>query len=296
VTRLALLLVFAAIGCIHADVKGREHLRLGPVRELRLVPIDVDPNVRVDAGTDVFTDAELDEVERALALSLQASFQRLAADGVPVVRAGRARVDGCRIRAGPGARFIVYVARCRVSVIVSDVVVLDAAGEGLRRTAALWRRLSVAKRPAGQERDPLVDVADSRAVLEDALDAAARVLVDGPLPSDERPPMPRAQRAALARARLAAASTAREKIAALFDLRSSGGPADAMLALPILEVAAPLLDAAPVVAAAVDAIGELCDPALRPRIEAVPAALGDVVIHAQTLALVRLAACAAPLR
>lgn len=299
--RLALPLVLAGIGCAHADVRGRENLRLGPLREMRLMPVDVDPQITVDAGSDALTDAELVDVEQALAASLQASFQRLATDGVPVVRAGRARVDACKLRAGPNERFVVYLARCHVSVIIDGVVVVEATGEGLRRSATVFRRQGAPTRPAGPERDARVDVADSRAALVSALDAAARVLVDGPLSSGELPLLPRVQRASFARARLAAAASAREKIAALFDLRSAGVPADAALAVPhlaartqaLLRTVAdiPVLEGDSVVTAAIDAIGELCDPSLTATIAAVPTR-SDIAIKAKTRALARLRACA----
>lgn len=255
---LLALAVPAVLGCTHVDVKGREHLRLGPLREVRAVPTGIDPLVTVDAGTDVFTDTELSDIEAALAPALEASFARLAredggdrSEGKPLLRIGSARVGACKLRAGPNERFVVYLAKCHVSLVVDGVVVAEATGEGLRRSESVFLRKAV-PRAGGEERDPAVAFSESRAALIAALDAAARVLAEGPLPraEGEAPMLPRPRRIALARARLQAATTTDEKIAALFDLRSVGVPADAALAAQHLDDVRSAVDSAGVRAGA----------------------------------------------
>lgn len=287
-----IFMIFMTTSCTYADVKGRETLRLGPLRDMRPSAKDVDSVVTVDAGTDALTDAELAAVERALAPALTASFARLG--GVPV---GFARVGACKLRAGPTDRFVVYVAKCHVSLVVDGVSAVEVASEALRRTQNIFERKPTA-RAADVERDPAVDARECKAVLVDALDAAARMIVDGALPlhEGEKAPLPRAQRAALARERFAraiASGTASDKVAALFDLRSVGMPSDAALVLPLL--VSP--DESAVAVAALDALGELCDPSVRAQVEAVSAerdgVVDDGLARAKERALSRIRACAA---
>ncbi len=349
----------ALLSCMHVDSKAREHLRLGPLREVRALPVDVDRNIAIDAGTDALSDDELTRVKEDLAGALADSFAGLAErspnDG-KAMRAGTARVGRCQLRAGPSARFVVYLATCRVALVVDGIVVIEATGEGLRRTQSVFLRKK-ARRLEG--RDPLVEFTHSRAVLMAALEAAAHVIADGPPPRAGEPPLlPRPQRAAFARARLASASTSADTVAALFDLRSTGVPPDASLAARFLDarvlapavpapaareepsepdgpsrlliagaeraapdVAVPVLstplaidegkpavlapamsaplpraDVEPardlaIVAAAIDAIGELCDPSLAARVQVIVSAPADVVDRAKGRALPRLRAC-----
>lgn len=302
---LALALTLTTTACTYADVKARETLRLGPLREMRPSANSVDNVVTVDAGTDALTDAELATLERALAPALTESFARLG--GVPV---GFARVGACKLRAGPNERFVVYVAKCHVTLLVDGVSAVEVTSEALRRTQNIFEHKAT-PRSADVERDPAVDARECKAVLVDALDAAARMIVDGALPlhEGENAPLPRAQRAVLARERFAramASGSASDRVAALFDLRSVGIPSDAAMVVPLLVPsgadAAPLDDAVQV--AALDALGELCDPSVRPQLEAIGAnspvgtgneapAVDDGVIRAKDRALSRIRACAA---
>lgn len=287
-------LTVCAPGCTYADTKGRETLRLGPLRDLRPSAKSVDSVVTVDAGTDALTDSELLAVERALAPALLASLQKLG--GVPV---GLARVGACKLRAGPSERFVLYVAKCHVSLVVDGVSAVEVQTEALRRTQNVFERSPKARAP-GDERDPAVDARECQAVLIDALDAAARMIVDGALPltEGEEAPLPRPQRMALARERLARAiaspaASSSDKVAALYDLRSAGMPADAALVVPVLDAAVGNDDTV-IIVAALDAIGELCDPSLRGRVEAVFVDTGSELLHpAKERTLARLRACAA---
>ena len=297
-----LALALTTTACTYADVKARETLRLGPLREMRPSANGVDNIVTVDAGTDALTDAELATVERALAPALTESFARLG--GVPV---GFVRVGACKLRAGPNERFVVYVAKCHVTLLVDGVSAVEVTSEALRRTQNIFERKATPRSP-NVERDPAVDARECKAVLVDALDAAARMIVDGALPlhEGEKAPLPRVQRALLARERFAramASGSASDRVAALFDLRSVGIPGDAALVVPLL---APSFDVA-VQVAALDALGELCDPSVRPMLEAVGAvspvgtgneapaapAVDEGVIRAKDRALSRIRVCAA---
>lgn len=285
-----LVLACASIACTYADVKARETLRLGPLRDMRPSAKDVDSVVTVDAGTDALTDAELATMERALAPALTESFARLG--GVPV---GFARVGACKLRAGPSERFVVYVAKCHVSLVVDGVSAVEVTSEAMRRTQNVFERKATPRAP-DVERDPAVEARECKAVLVDALDAAARMIVDGALPlhEGEKAPLPRAQRAALARERFAralASDSASDRIAALYDLRSVGMASDAALVLPLL-TQTPAVES-PVLIAALDALGELCDPSVRAPIEAVDVNGDDGVARARDRALSRIRACAA---
>jgi hypothetical protein len=297
---LVALLAVAGAGCTHVDVKGREVLRLGPLRGVTVAAASVDRGaVDIDAGTDALTDEELAAIAEALPAALEASFERRAGER-QARRLGRARIEGCRLRAGPGRTATVYVARCRVRIDVDDVTVLAVQAEALRRTPVRPISEEEAEVIKKLERNPLLSADDGRLALEAALDAAALLVVDGALPPREdgppQPaPVPRETKAALARARVARVLEAEaprppsaNPHAALFDLRSAGVPKDAERVLPFLEDEDPAVRAA-----AVDALGELCAPAMAARIEALAAAEDDDerVRLAAVRALPRLRAC-----
>lgn len=279
--------VLGALGCSHVDVKGRETFRVAPLRGVAVAPAVVDPvAVDVDAGTDALTDEELTKIANALPQSLAASFDKRAT----TKRVGTAHIGKCRLRAGPGKSFIVYEARCKLSIDVDGVVMVEAHGEGLVRVDS---SLSANKAPpTTTARNPLLSAADSQRALEAALDAAAQIVVDGALPPRDNGPkeavMPREQSAELARARLAHATASGrvdDVVAALFDLRTHGAPEDASLVVPLLDNNEPQ-----VLAAAIDALGELCLPAARPKLE--PFIAGDdATAQSAKRALARLDAC-----
>ena len=291
----ALVLALAAgTGCASVDVKGRETLRLGPLRDVALVPTAVAPEaVALDAGADALTDEELAPIAAALPGELARALTSRAATASAARALGTARIDGCRLRAGPGRVHTVYEARCRVSVTVGDVVVAEVHAEALRRVRA--RAISQDEAAAIRKlvRNPLLSADDARSALVSALDAAATLLVDGMLqPSPDAPPvasLPRSERAALARTSLARAGGAAPARAALFDLSTSGAPADAEAVLPYLSH-----DDVMVRVAAVDALGELCAPWTAERLEPLTAEHTDEppVRTAATRALARVRVCA----
>jgi hypothetical protein len=288
-----------AEGCAHVDVKGREVLRVGPLRGVPVVAETVAPGpVRVDAGTDALTDDELADIQAALPAALQASFDRLAHER-SARRVGAAHVDGCKLRAGPGKTATMYVAKCAIHVEVDGVSVVEVHAEALRRMPARAVSEEDAKAIRKLVRNPLLSADDSKKALEAALDAAAILVVDGALPPREdappsSPPLSREERLRLARERVARLSSSEKPAsssdaqAALFDLRSAGGPDDVERVLPLLSHA----DAA-VRAAAVDAIGELCAPGALEKIEplAVESADDALVTASARRAVARLRAC-----
>lgn len=290
-TLLALAASGLAAGCTHVDVKGREVFRVAPLRDVPVAALAVDPApVPLDAGTDALTDEELGDIARALPAALDASFDRLAGER-QARRLGQARIVGCRLRAGPGRAFTVYEARCRVKLDIDDVTVIAVEAQALRRTPVKPISAEEARRIRKLVRNPLLSAEDGRQALVAALDAAARLVVDGALPPrEDGPPQPkviaRSTRAALARERMAHVAGGGDPQAALFDLRSAGDPGDAERVLPLLDANDPVVRAA-----AIDALGELCAPATAARIEALPADEDERVKSAAARALERLRAC-----
>jgi hypothetical protein len=56
-----------AAGCATTDLKGRERTRVGVLRDDRVLPARVSMSpVRIDAGTNVLTDQELDALAAEL--------------------------------------------------------------------------------------------------------------------------------------------------------------------------------------------------------------------------------------
>lgn len=264
-----MLAVAASAGCAAVDVKGRETLRVGPLRGVAVAPSEVAPEpVRIDAGTDALTDEELAGVAAALPGELSRALAARAAQATAPRTLGIAKVLGCRLRAGPGRAATVYEARCRVSVSVADVPIIEVHAEALRRVRSRAISEDEAKAIRKLVRNPLLSTEDGRLALVAALEAAATLIVDGRLPAPPdlpgAPPMTREGRAALAREQLARRGQGETVAtrAALFDLSSSGTPADAEAVLPFLAH-----DDAGVRLAAVDALGELCAPWSAERLE-----------------------------
>lgn len=294
VALVAALAVAAGVGCASVDVRGRETLRLGPLRGVALAPTTVAPvPVVIDAGADALSDEELATIATALPSELQHALSARASAAVAPRALGTARIDGCRLRAGPGRAHTVYEARCRVTVVVNEVVVAEVHADALRRVRARAISEDEAKAIRKLVRNPLLSADDGRLALVAALDAAAAILVDGRVPpSPDAPgaaPLPRAARAGLAREHLARASAATTVRAALFDLSANGTPADAPTVLPFLAH-----DDVAVRVAAVDALGELCAPWSAERLEPLTAEHTDdpAVRAAAARALARVRTCA----
>ena len=288
VASLFTIAALAVTGCTHVDVKGRETFRVAPLRGVTVGPVSVDPSmVDIDAGTDALTDEELKDIAASLPQSLAASFDARA----PSKRVGTAHIEKCRLRAGPGKSFIVYEARCKVAIDLDGVVLLEVHGEGLVRvSSALLSSTSTPSVTAAAPRNALLQASDSQRALAAALDAAAQIVVDGALPPREDGPkesvMPREQSAALARSRLAHAKAPADVLASLFDLRSHGTPDDAALVVPFLDNNEPAI-----LTAAIDALGELCAPLTKEKLE--PFAAGDdATAQSAKRAIARLDACA----
>lgn len=262
--------MLAGAGCAAVDVKGRETLRLGPLRGVAVTPTAVAPEpVDVDAGTDALTDGELSAIAAALPGELSRALTSRATAATAAPRAlGVARIGGCRLRAGPGRAYTVYEARCRVSVLVGDVPVIEVHAEALRRVRSRAISEDEAKAIRKLVRNPLLSADDGRLALVAALEAAATLVVDGKLPpaadAPGAPALPREGRAALAREQLARRlpGEATATRAALFDLSSSGTPDDAQAVLPFVSH-----EDLGVRVAAVDALGELCAPWSAERLE-----------------------------
>ena len=281
-------------GCASVDLKGRETLRLGPLRDVALAPTEVAPGpVTLDAGTDALTDPELGAIAAALPAELsRALAERAAASSAPRAL-GRALIRGCRLRAGPGRAHTVYEARCRVVVEVGGTPVVEVHAEALRRVRARAISEDEARAIRKLERNPLLSADDGRLALVAALQAAAALIVDGRLPpvpdAPGAPQLARPERAALARGRLARQAGAVAARAALFELAESGTPRDAEAVLPFL-----VHDELAVRVAAVDALGELCAPWSAERLEplTVDNAGEPALRQAADRALTRVRACA----
>lgn len=269
VTLLWTAAALAGSGCASVHVKGRETLRVGPLRDVSVAPLAVELTpVTIDAGTDALTDEELAAIAQSLPGELSRALrERAGASAAAVPRAlGQAHIRGCRLRAGPGRSHTVYEARCRVVVDVDGVPVIEVHTEALRRVRS--RAISEAEAAAirKQVRNPLLSADDGRLALVAALEAAAALVVDGALPPNPEAPappsLPRKERAALARERLARESAGAPARAALFDLSVSGAPQDAEAVLPFLRH-----DDVDVRVAAVNALGDLCAPWSAERLE-----------------------------
>lgn len=284
--------------------KGHDVLRVGVLRDTPVVPLRVAPEpVSLDAGSDALTDEELDALARELPRVLDEAFRGLPVDLQKAARVGTAHVAGCRLRAGPSPSDTVYMARCRIKLVVDGTVLAAVEAEAVRRT--LTRAISPAERDAhGRDgRSPLLAFDDSRRALEAALEAAARVLATGSTSREDQEAraLSRTGRAALARARverLRAPTTdgasgsepdeTKRVRAALFDLRAVGRPDDATRVEPFLAHTS-----VEVREDAADAIGELCAPASAPALAAQLARVdeNEQVRDALSRALARVRAC-----
>lgn len=287
-------IVAPGAGCASVDVKGRETLRLGPLRGVAVAPTEVaEGPVALDAGTDALTDEELAAIAAALPGELSRALTERAAASTSPRALGRALIRGCRLRAGPGRAHTVYEARCRVAVEVGGTPVLEVHTEALRRVRARAISEDEARAIRKLERNPLLSADDGRQALVAALQAAAALIVDGRLPAvADAPvaaPLARPERAALALERLTRQEGGVTARAALFELAESGSPGDAEAVLPFL-----VHDDLEVRVAAVDALGELCAPWSAERLE--PLTLedaGDAALRqAADRALTRVRTCA----
>lgn len=283
-------------GCATVDVKGREALRVGPLRGVAVVPASVGTApVEIDAGTDALTNEELAAIAARLPRELERAFAERAATVPGGARSvGEATVKSCRLRAGPGRAYTVYEARCRVVVSIDGVAVVDVHAEALRRTRSRAISQDEAARIRKLVRNPLLAADDAALALVAAVEAAATIVVHRALPASDDPPATpalsaevkrRHARERIAGERIAAADDAR---AALFDIASTGEPEDARAVLPYLAH-----EDAAVRATAADALGELCAPWSAERLEplAVDDAEDPAVQRAAATALTRVRVC-----
>lgn len=252
-------------------MKGRETSRLGPLRGAHVVASSVAAGpVPIDAGTNVLTDSELMQLAHELPTHLEGELARRRDAGAAVV-VGEARVLGCRVDAGPGRAYTLYQARCRVALMSGDVSLMDVHTQAVRRVRSRAISEDEARAIQELERNPLLSVDDTRAVLGDALVAAAQLMAGEPLPASAstsgRPP-PRelspGKRRALAVARFQRAAAGDGDVrAALHDLAVGGAPADSAALVAFMRTQ-PAHD---VPADAIHALGMLCDPSSAPALE-----------------------------
>jgi hypothetical protein len=285
------------IGCgAHVDAKGREVLRLGPLRTAVIAPALVDPKpVDIDAGTDALDDAELAAIAARLPQALAEACEKLAFES-GAKKIGTARITQCRLRAGKSKKQTVYEARCRVAVAVDGVDVVEVHTEALLVDRPLLRAKDddTPAAPSSSPRNPLLLADNSEKALQAALQAAAQVIVNRAVDvavddrspgeaKDKRAMAGDTSRADLARARLAAGGDA---IAALFDIGENGAPADAGAVLPFLDDDDPKIKAA-----AADALGLLCSPLAEEKLKPLAESEDALVKASTTKALARIAAC-----
>ncbi len=262
VARAALVVVaMLGAGCATTDVKGREILRVAPLRRTVVVPQQASAAApRLDAGTDALTDEELPPVaERTGAAFADAFSAQAAATTTTKTAPGEARLLTCRLRAGPGKAYTVYEARCRAALVLADAPIVEVEATAVRRVRARGVTPGEAARIAKLVRNPLLDRDDSAAALAAAARAAATLLAGGALPTDDRAPAPKRlsddEARALAKAKLLRATSKVDQAAAALDLGRAGTPEDGV------EIAAFMDDDDVVVRRAVaSALGELLDP------------------------------------
>jgi hypothetical protein len=294
---IALPCVVASLSCASTEVKGRETLRVAPLRQMVVVPQTTErSSPLLDAGTNVLTDDELAALVTELPDFLARGFAREESTGSATW--GAARVVSCRVDAGAGRAHTVYEARCRVQLLVGGEPVAEVHSQAVRRVRARAISEDEAKEIVQLERNPLLEVDDTRAALESCLAAAAQLLSGRPLEPTTTgfrlATVPFAERRRLALLRYHRAhggdGGGDDVRAALHDLAHAGLAEDAALIARSLERKAP----AEVTVDELDALGLLCDPAFHPLAAQIASSseVSAVVRKAAAQAARRMQACA----
>jgi hypothetical protein len=231
------LVLFSLFGCAETEVRGRDVLRVAPLRiEGALQPR---PNTEgalvLEAGRDVADDDELAQLTREIPLAFTDEIAKTRGR----VTDATARLDHCRLRAGPGRQYTIYRAKCRASLVRHGVTLIVVEAEAVRRVRSQAVTRDEAKEIRKMVRNPLLDVDDSQAALADAARAAARRLTDPRMAAQselslESAPLDDEEGRKLAAARLARAKRPEEFAAALVDLARYGRADDGALVLPLL--------------------------------------------------------------
>ena len=254
------------LGCASTELKGRDILRLGPLRGAAVHPHGAfDEPLPLAARPDALTDEEIDALSRRLSARFDERVRARAKELAPGSAAlGTARVHRCALRASAGRRNTVYEARCWVALEVDGVVVVEVESRATRFAPPRAVSEAEAARIRTLPRNPLLSVADSEAALLSALDHAAVLLVAAPALDDAGAPPGDASRdpaldeALVRRAALTRAEQEgeRERLAASADLARWGRPEDAPALLPLLDDKRPRVRQA-----AATALAELASPA-----------------------------------
>lgn len=272
-TAVVLVLLAGAGGCAETEVAGRELMRLGPYREVRLQPGEVDGAlVPVVAGTDVLTEEEREAIERRLGPVFASEVRTRGGGGTPVD--GTARLVGCTVRAGFSLKHTVFEARCRGVIERGGGELVHVEGAAVRRVRTRAMTSDVAEAIQRGERNPALDEDDSEAVLEEAARTCARMLVDPgfhprPAPPQEDGNEPARvvadadlqRRAALRQ--LEGAKSPAARAGAAVDLARWGRPEDTAVLAPHLKDENALVRRAVAVA-----LGEIGSPASIPALAA----------------------------
>jgi hypothetical protein len=250
---IAIVTWLALSACATSQFQEREVLRVGPLRDQVVQPSRWSTEVVLDVGTESMTD---DEVAVAAAVVGQAFVAVEKPTAGATVVGGDVELAGCRLRVALQRDGTHYLTRCRARLRVDGHTVAATEVEGVRTvpSRAVSAAELMARKAAGQPRDPRIDAEQAtQAIVDTAVHARQRLLL-GTTDADHPQQPTRRWRATTARAKLAHASTSTGQAAALVDLGAAGNPSDAATVIPWLRDRSALVRTA-----ARHAMGELCD-------------------------------------
>jgi hypothetical protein len=246
--------------------------------------------LRLAAGADALTDAEVAQVEAAVLARLRSSIEAMSTAPLTssrVVRAGQAEITRARVAVKLGRDVHRHQATCRIRVVVDGAVVADAEGEVLRtipvrNVSAVELRAVGAAIAASGGRNPLIGASDVGEAVVDACDVAMRAVTFDVRPEDAVVDDPRQRSmSAPSSPELRARTCERRRRGALATLAQTTDEQARAAALVVL-IDAGVVDDAPIAAAQLGAVSPLVRRAAAAAFDALCAGHGTLAPSAKT--------------
>ena len=183
--------------CSTTESRVRVVSRAGTVHDVVVIPaLDTATPIRVAAGADVLTDAELADFQARLPALLKASLDATAISAstdpigsTGILKSGQLQVVRIRVKAAVGRQQHRILADCRLRVQHGADVLVDVEGTAVAVVQA--RNVSVVELDAIIDemkhhggRNPLLQAEDTEGAIIDACTSALAAIVDDSRPDD----------------------------------------------------------------------------------------------------------------